>query len=498
MDTELWLEIRRLFHRERVARKAIARRLGVDVKTVRRALRAKEPPGTAARGKRPSILDPYKGRIRALLEEHPDLSAVRILEEIRKEGYPGQITVVRLYVATLREKTRQAYLKLTFAPGDAAQVDWGHCGTIEEAGHVRRLSVFAMVLCHSRMLSVTFTLSQSLDELLRGHQEAFRAFSGCPSRVIYDNMRTVVLSRAEDRIRFHPRFLDFAAHYLFKPVLCRPGQPQEKGRIERAISYIKRNFLAGRSFAGLRDLNAQAKRWLDEVANVRLHGSTRKRPVDLFEEEKSLLAALPARPYDTRILRPVLVSPDARVAFETNTYTVPPDVVGKRLVLRASGGEVRVYQGDREVARHVRCFGRHEDIVDPGHVRAVLTRKTRATASALLARFLSLGASAKAYVEGMVERQLKLAVHVKRLVGLLDLYGKHEMTQALECALGYGAFGAHYVQHLLIEARRRDDRPPPVPLLFPDKPEIEQLSLPEPDLGRYDRLLENDADEEEA
>jgi transposase len=495
METELWLEIRRLFHRDRVARRAIARRLGVDVKTVRRALRSQQPPGTAARGRRASILDPYKPRVRALLEEHPDLSAVRILEEIRKDGYPGQITVLRMYLAGLRERKRTAFLKLAFAPGDAAQVDWGHCGMIEEAGHTRRLSVFAMVLCHSRMLSVTFTLSQSLDELLRGHQQAFQSFGGCPSRVMYDNMRTVVLSRAADRIRFHPRFLDFAAHYLIKPVLCRPGQPQEKGRIERAIGYIKRNFLAGRSFGGLRDLNAQAQRWLDEVANVRLHGTTHKRPVDLFEEEKPLLAPLPARPYDTRILRPVLVSPDARVAFETNTYTVPPDDVGKRMVLRASEREVRVYCGDREVARHVRSFGRHEDVIDPAHVRAVLKRKTRATASALLARFLSLGVMAKAYVEGMVERQLQLALHVKRLVGLLDLYGKPEMTLALERALDYGAFGYHYVQHILLEGRRREDRPPPAPLLFPNKPEIEALSLPETDLGRYDCLLERDREE---
>jgi len=498
MEAELWLEIRRLFHREHLARKAIARRLGVDVKTVRRALRSKEPPGTAARGRRASILDPFKARIQALIEEHPDLSAVRILEEIRKEGYPGQITVLRVYVAGLREKKRTAYLKLAFAPGEAAQVDWGHCGTIEESGHVRRLSVFAMVLCHSRMLSVTFTFSQSLDDLLRGHQVAFEAFGGCPSRVIYDNMRTVVLSRAEDRVRFHPRFLDFAAHYLIKPVACRPGQPQEKGRVERAVGYIKRNFLAGRSFRGLADLNTQARRWLDEVANVRLHGTTHKRPVDLFEQEKRLLGPLPARPYDTRILRPVLVSPDARVAFETNTYTTPPDVVGKRLVLRASEREVRVYHGDREVARHVRCLGRHEDVVDPAHVRAVLERKTRATASALLARFLFLGPTAKAYVEGLVERQLQLGVHVKRLVGLLDLYGKHEMTQALERALGYGAFGHHYVQHLLLEARRKEDRPPPAPLLFPDKPEIEALTLPETDLGRYDRLLVDDTEQSEA
>jgi transposase len=497
METELWLEIRRLHLREKIPKKAIARRLGVDVKTVRRAIRSKEPPGTQERARRPSILDPYKPRIREILEEHSDLSAVRILEEIKKDGYPGEVTTVRKYVARLKKKKRRAFLRLSFPPGDAAQVDWGHCGLLPQDGVNRKLSVFAMTLCHSRLLFAEFTFSQSLDELLRCHQNAFRYFSGVVSRVIYDNMRTVVLSRAEDRVRFHPRFLDFCAHYLVKPVLCRPGEPQEKGRVERAVGYLKGNFLAGRSFRSLADVNERLRRWLDETANVRIHGTTRRRPVDLFQEERPLLAPLPAKPYDTRILRPVLVTADARVRFETNTYTVPPDHVGERLVLRASPREVTVYAKDQEVARHERCSGRHQDVVDPAHVQAVLKRKARASTSVLLGRLLSLGAPAKAYVEGMVKQEIRLSLHVKRIVALVDLYGKDEVLAAIEDALAHEAYGAHYVQHLLLHARRRENRPPVQPLLFPDKPELEALTLPERDLADYDRLLGPPGEEEE-
>jgi transposase len=497
METELWLEIRRLHFRERIPKKAIARRLSVDIKTVRRAVRTKEPPGARQHSRRPSILDPYKPRIRMILDEHPDLSAVRVLEEIKKDGYPGEITTVRKYTATLKKRRRRVFARLSFPPGDAAQVDWGHCGTIPEQGINRRLSVFAMTLCHSRMLFAEFTLSQSLDELLRCHQDAFRFFEGVPSRVLYDNMRTVVLSRAEDRIRFHPRFLDFAAHYLLKPVLCRPGEPQEKGRVERAIGYIKGSFLAGRSFRSLGEANERLRRWLDQTANVRIHGTTRRRPLDLYREEKPLLGPLPVKPYDTRILVPVLVTTDARVRFETNSYTVPPDHVGERLVLRASPAEVRIYRRDREVARHERCTGRHRDVVDKTHVQAVLKRRTRATASVLLARLLSLGDTAKAYVEGMVGREIRLSLHVKRIVAMLDLYGKEEVLTAMEAALSYGAFGSHYVKHLLLHGRRRENRPVPQPLLFPDKPEIESLTIPERDLADYDRLLAPDGGEEE-
>jgi transposase len=497
METELWLEIRRLFFREKIPRKAIARRLSVDIKTVRRAIRAKEPPGTRQHRQRPSILDPYKQRIREILTEYPDLSAVRVLEKLKKDGYPGEITTVRKFVALVKKKRRRVFLKLSFPPGDAAQVDWGYCGTIPEQGANRRLSVFAMTLCHSRMLYAEFTFSQSLDELLRCHQNAFRSVGGIVSRVLYDNMRTVVLSRAADQIRFHPRFLDFCAHYLVKPVLCRPGEPQEKGRVERAIGYLKGSFLAGRSFRSLAEANERLRRWLDETANVRIHGTTRRRPVDLFQEEKPLLAPLPVLPYDTRILVPALVTADARVRFETNTYTVPPDYVGERLVLRASPAEVRIYRRDREVARHDRCTGRHQDIVDKSHVRAVLERKSRATASADLHRFVSLGDVAKSYVEGMVRQEIRLSHHVKRLLSLLDLYGKEEVLLAMEEAARHGAFGCHYVQHLLVEGRRREKRPPPQPLLFPDKPEIEALTLPEKDLADYDRLIEPPENEEE-
>ena len=267
--------------------------------------------------------------------------------------------------------------------------------------------------------------------------------------------------------------------------------------MERSIGYLKGGFLAGRSFRSLSEANERLRRWLDETANVRIHGTTRRRPVDLFQEEKPLLAPLPVKPYDTRILVPVLVTADARVRFETNTYTVPPDHVGERLVLRASPTEVRIYLKDREVARHERCLSRHRDVVDKSHVQAVLKRKTRATASVHLYRLLSLGEVAKSYVEGMVKQEIRLSLHVKRLLGLLDLYGKEEVLAAMEEATRYGAFGCHYVQHLLVEGRRREKRSSPQPLLFPDKPEIEALSLPETDLADYDRLIEPTENEEE-
>jgi hypothetical protein len=183
------------------------------------------------------------------------------------------------------------------------------------------------------------------------------------------------------------------------------------------------------------------------------------------------------------------------VIFETNTYTVPPEHVGKRLVLRASAGEVRVFAGDREVAKHARCTGRGQDVIEPAHVQAVTRRTGRVTSNVLLARLYTLGDVAKDYVKGLVERQVRLSLHVKRLVSLLDLYGREEVLRAIEEAVSYGAYGCHYVQHLLIAARRRENRPPLLPLRFPGKPEIEGLTLPDKDLADYDRFVESEPKE---
>lgn len=492
MDAELWAEIRRLHLREGWSQRRIARHMHIDTKTVRRALRAERYESPRRPPRRASLLDPWREAIRELLERTPHLTVPRILEELRARGYAGQgHTVIKDLVRTIRPRRRQeAFLKLDFPPGDAAQVDWAHCGTTLVEGRPRRLSAFLFVMCWSRLAYVEFTVSEQMEVFLACHERAFAAVGGVVRRVQYDNLRSVVLAHVGAEVRLHPRFADFAAHYGFRPVACAPYRPNEKGRVENAVKYLRGAFLAGREIQDLDRLNAEVRRWLAEVANVRLHRATGRRPVDRLEEERGLLFPLPVRAYDTRVLRTVKASPLCRVTFETNAYSVPPEQAGAVLVLKASEDEVLLFAGEREVARHRRARGRGEDVVDPLHVRALVWKKHCGERGAVVQRFLALCPQAKEYLAGLVRCEIHLYHHLRRLLLLRERYGREEMARALVHALSHRAFGADYVERILEQERRRRRQAPPTSLpSLESAPDLRDVTLPEIDLGLYDRAL---------
>ena len=397
IDAALWAEIRRLHLREHLSQREIARQLAIAPRTVRKALQL-ERFESAKRKPRPSVLDPYKESLRAMLARTPDLSAVRLCAEARSLGYGGSQTVLTDFVRSVRPPSApEAFLRLSFPPGDAAQVDWTACGSILVEGKPRRLSAFLYVLCHSRVLYVELTLCEQLEVFLACHERAFAATGGVVRRVLYDNLRSVVLAHVGSDVRFNPRFLDFSAHYGFKPVACAPYRPNEKGRVENAAKYFKQSFVLGRTFTDLDAGNRAVRIWLEEVANVREHRTTRRRPVDLLAEESSLLSPLPRAPYDTRVVRTVRASPLCRVHFDGNSYSVPPAVAGFTLTLKATATEVAVYKGADEVARHARNEGKGHDVVDPAHVKALLDTKRRGDRGALVHQFVALGPVADAY-----------------------------------------------------------------------------------------------------
>ena len=492
MDTAQWAEIRRLALREGWKKKTIARHLGIDVKTVRHALGLERYADKRTTPKRASGLEPWKPTVRELLARTPDLTVCRIFEELRARGYAGRgISVVGDLVRTIRPRRRKdVFHKIDFPPGDAVQVDWAHCGRITVEGRERRLSAFLFVLCHSRFAYVEFTVSEQLEVFLACHERAFAAAGGVTRRGIYDNLKSVVLAHVGADVRLHPRFADFAAHYGFRPVACAPYRPNEKGRVENAVKYLRGAFLAGREITDLARLNAELRRWLDEVANVRLHRTTHRRPVDLLEEERPHLGPLPAQRYDTRTLRTVKASPLCRVVFETNTYSVPPENAGAVLVLKASEDEVHLFDGEREVARHRRAKGRDQDVVDPAHVRALHWKNHRGERGAVVQRFLALCPEAKQYLAGLVGAEIALYRHLRRLLALWDRYGSDEVAAAVVHALGHRAFGADYIERIVEQERRRKNQAPPAHLPSLDRaPAPFAVTLPEIDLALYDRAL---------
>jgi len=490
MSPETWAEIRRLFHVEKLSQREIARSLRINRRTIQRALLHDHAPPSPAR-KRASILDPFEKDLREILAQTPRITAVRMLEELGRRGFQGKITVVKDRLVEIREKREnEAYVRRLFHPGEAAEVDWASCGSIEVAGRKRRVSAFVMVLSYSRMIYLEFTLSEGLEEFLRCHQNAFNFFGGCPRKCLYDNLRCAVLAHHGPDVRWNPRFMDFAGHYLYKPVACNKAAGWEKGRVERAIQYIRSNFLLGRSFRSLDELNGEARTWRDEKANRRVHKTTGKRPIDLLADDRARLLALPEVAYDTRILRSVRITPDCRATFENNTYSVPPKYVGQDLTLRASPTEVCLYDGPSLVARHPRSYDTHQDMLDADHARAVLDRKRRASGQTLQRLFLALAPEAKDYLAGLVKSELSVERHLVRILDLVATYGKAEVLGAILRALKFGAFGSDYVENIVLSERRSRREGQKTQLQIKRK-DLAEIDLPEQGLEHYDDLLRN-------
>ena len=262
-----------------------------------------------------------------------------------------------------------AMATLSFGRAEAAQVDGGEFGDVFGIG--RAVHAFVLVLCSSRLLTVIFTFSQTLEAFLRCHEQAFAFVGGCPKEVWYDNLATAVAERRGRLVRFHPRFLAYAGHPRFRPVACNVGKGNEKGRVEDAIKYLRTNFWPGRTFRDLADLAAQAQAWRDTLANQREHRVTRKLPALLVAEERATLLPL-GEPYDTDEVRSVIVPPNFRVAFDGDRYSVPWRLVGKPLTLRADAETVTLWYGTHRVARQGRCWWRGVEVVLPAHAAGLL------------------------------------------------------------------------------------------------------------------------------
>jgi hypothetical protein len=349
----------------------------------------------------------------------------------------------------------------------------------------RRLSFFVMVLCYSRMMYMEFFVSQQTEQFLRAHQNAFAAL-GCPGRVIIDNLRSGVLRRLVGEAPvFNPRYLDFAQHYGFAITPCNLNAGHEKGRVERGVGYVKVNLLNGLELSTLASLNATARLWLDTVANVRIHGATHRRPVDLWAAERDALRSPEPRPYD--IARPVRVraSRQFRVVLETNTYSVPAQYAGCHVTLKAYPDWVCVYHGEQLIARHARSYDRHQDIEDAEHPKALLAQRRSAREQRLMLRFLALSPKAAAYHGGLVARRTNARDHVRRIVALAEIHGDEAVARAIDDGLEFQAYSAEYVANTLEMRQRR--LPEPAALQLTRRADLLELDLTPADLSLYDK-----------
>jgi len=453
IDYELYCKIKDCHERQGLTIAQIARAVGVHSDTVAKWVRR---PQYQARQPAPrsSRLDPFKARIVRLLEAHP-YSAQQIFQRLREEGFDGGLSIVKDYVRRVRPVRREAFLKLSFAPGEAAQLDWGEYGSIGVGSTRRRLSFFVMVLCYSRLLYVEFTVSQTMEYFLAAHEHAFAAFHGCPARLMIDNLKSAVLKRVVGEAPvFNPRYLDFARHWGFDIAPCNVGKGNEKGRVENGVGYVKKNFLNGLDLLDFSAVNPAAQLWLETVANVRIHGETHRRPVDLFAEERPHLQPGNPRPYDIARIETARVSKWFRVAVDTNHYSVPQEHVGRRVTVKAYPDRVCIYHRDQLVARHPRSDDRRQDIEDPDHPKALLAQRSHAREQRLLTKFLSLSSQAQVYYEGLEQRRVNPRHHLRKIVALAEIYGVDAVDRAIQDGIAFAAFSCEYIANIL-EMRTR-------------------------------------------
>ena len=476
-------QIRRYFYAEHWKIGTIAHQLGVHPDTVRKAIEAERFHSTQPL--RSSIVDPYIPFLRQTLEQYPDLRATRLYLMIRDRGYSGSVVQLRRSVARLRPHSREPFLQLHAFAGEQAQVDWAHFGHVMVGRARRALSCFVATLSYSRALYLEFFFDQTMENFLRGHVHAFQAWSGQPRVILYDNLKSAVLERRGNQILFHPRLIELSAHYYFAPRPCQVRAGNQKGRVERAIRYVRDSFWAGRTFTTLSECNRQALLWRDQVAHQRRWPGGDHRTVgEAFAEEQPRLLPPALHSFSTDRVETVCSHKTIYVRFDLNSYSIPPEAVGKPLTLLASDTSVRIVDGSIEIARHIRTYDRHQLVLDPVHSDAVLKIKRKAFHSTPAGRLEQAVPESKTLLDLAFAQGESAGTQTAQLTKLLEEYGATALRRAIAEALQRNTPRASSVAFLL----RRQPRPTLVALDLSHHPQAQSLDIRPHDLETYDEL----------
>ena len=445
-----------------------------------------------------SKLDEHKETMRGLVEKYPNITAVRLYEELRQLGYRGGITIVRDWLRQTRPRSkREPAVRFNTEPGDQGQMDWSPY-TVHFTGIGKKTVLcFSYILGFSRRQYIDFTLHRDFHTLIRRHVDAFEYYGGLPRHCLYDNEKTVVLRWEAGRPVFNPAFIDFITHYQCRPVACRPGRPQTKGKIERPFQYVEGNLLNARSFVDLEDLRSFSRYWLAEKSDIHLHDTTRRTPLELFmTEEKSRLVPLPQHPYDCSQVALRVCSLDGFLELETNRYSVPYEHVGDILALKATEKEVFIYNSTLTlIATHPRQMAGQGVVCEDTAHRVT---KVRYGLEPVREAFERLGENARIFLAGLTDKHPNNGgFHARRILLLRERYDACDIDLACEWATRYKAFDATAIERILLaraiprtlEAIRNEKA----------RTELKEKLPPikQRDLTEYSQLLRKDNENEE-
>jgi transposase len=472
--------------------RALARHFGVSRNTVRRMLRTDQTQrdeghnlllGNKGILPRKSKLDPFAPLIQTLLGKYPSLTAVRLWEELKDAGYQGGLTIVRERLQLLRPRPKkEPVIRFETDPGVQGQMDWSPYTIPFTRTGKKQVLCFSYILAFSRRQYIDFTERRDFFTLIRRHQAAFEHFGGVTRECLYDGEKTVLLRWEAGRPVYNPAFIAFITHYHCRPIMCRAGRAETKGKIEAPFQYVEKNLLGGRDFENLEDLRATARWWLREKSDHHRHDTTGRPPLELFlEEEKDALQPLPLHPYDSSEVALRVCSVEGLLEFETNRYSVPYEFVADILSLKATENEIFIYSPELQlIARHERLpRGANRTVEDPRHRT---TKSLRWGLEPVKEAFLALGEQAEPFLAGLKEKHRNCGFHVRFILRLKEQFHSDDIHKALEHAMRYWAFDSKAIERILrakatprtLESIRneqaRDD-------LSKTLPEIQQRSL---------------------
>jgi transposase len=486
---ELEAQILRYYHVEKWRIGTIARQLHVHHGTVTRVLAQAGLPRTGPPQRR-SQVEPYLPFILETLQKFPALTASRLYAMVSERGYGGGPDHFRHLIACHRpRRPAEAYLRLRSLPGEQGQVDWGHFGHLTIGRARRALMAFVMVLSYSRQIFLHFFLDARIESFLRGHVAAFEAWNGCPRVLLYDNLRSAVLERQGDAIRFHPTLLAFAAHYRYEPRPVAVGRGNEKGRVERAIRYVRAGFFAARQFADVDDLNRQAEAWCRGIAADRPcpeHGDVSVR--EALTKETPRLLRLPDNAFPLIERVAVKVGKTPYVRFDLNDYSVPHTRVQRLLTVLADPDTVRIVDGTEVLACHRRSYDKGVQIEDPVHLQALVEEKRAARQHRGADRLATAAPASQILLLRAAERGDNLGTITGALLRLLDRYGAAELDAAIREALDRGVPHPNAVRLALEHRREQRHEAPPIAIDLPAHIKTRDAPVHPHRLEAYDQL----------
>jgi transposase len=440
----------------------IAKKMGVSKKRVCRVIRNEK----ITKPKTSSILKPYERLIDQWYQEYPFLKASQVYGRLKAYEFKGSYTTVSVYTQKHRQKKRQAYHELTFLPGEAVQIDW-----IEERLPWGAAYGFAMILAYSRYLYVRFYPRQNLEFFLEGHIEAYREMGGVAHRHWYDNIKTVVIERSPE-LKFNAQFLDFARHFGFSIHLCNPYRANEKGKVERGVPVVRKHLLAGRSFRDVEETNQRALRWCKEEIGMEVHGTTKRKPFEVFQKEEApYLKPLPSEPFECPEWKKCTVHPDHHIVFDKSYYSLPTRWIGEEVWGRGTRRLVQIFCDEQLIKTHIRAEQPGTWVTDSSDYPPEKLAYLMPTPTYCRKKAFEIGPHTGALVEEILrDHAMKNLRKAQALLRLADKHGRASMEAAAERALFFGNFRYQSIKTILEKGWFSLEQAPPSPTQIPLSP----------------------------